>query len=93
MTVQSNNGTYEELFEALSSKKDERAFKDCKIFLSFCGEYLGFYGEDYDDMFLAKPVFVSYKKSKGSRGKYINDILGINNEQLGKIRAKRCLNG
>lgn len=47
-----------------------------------CSVLLGF--ADDCDYFLAKPVFIKYKKGKSSKHtKYINDILGVENEVAG----------
>lgn len=47
-----------------------------------CSGLLGNRGEDYT-MFMAQPVFVGYRKSKGKHSNYINNILGERNSYGG----------
>lgn len=49
-----------------------------------CSGLLGF-SEDSGSYFMAKPVFIKYKSSKGKSSHYINNLLGVENRSVAEV--------
>ena len=49
-----------------------------------CSGLLGF-SEDSCSYFMAKPVFIKYKSSKGKSSHYINNLLGVENRSVAEV--------